>query len=181
MAIDLANDWLRKDNATGSSTVYYGYATDPASANSDSVWAIRKVTTSGAVDTVTWNENVLFSYNAVWNDRLETFIAPTASLNLTYSVSSNTNSFGLVSSLINASWTDIKGINRYNITVTDQNGVLYDYLGNPFSNTYVTTRLTNVQSNNTYIFKGVPSMTYSLTVSAVNVAGSTSSTATIKT
>ena len=32
MAIDLANDWLRKDNATASSTVYYGYAVDPASA-----------------------------------------------------------------------------------------------------------------------------------------------------
>jgi len=26
MAIDLANDWLRKDNATASSTVYYGYS-----------------------------------------------------------------------------------------------------------------------------------------------------------
>jgi hypothetical protein len=181
MAIDLANDWLRKDNATASSTVYYGYAVDPASATASSVWAIRKVTTSGSVDTVTWNENIFLSYNAVWNDRVETFIAPTASLNLTYSVTSNTNSFAVVSSRINSSWTDIKGVNQYRISITDQNGVLYDYLGNPFSNTYATTRLTSVQSNNSYQFIGVPSMTYSLSVTALNIAGSTSSTATIKT
>jgi len=181
MAIDLANDWLRKDNATASSTVYYGYTIDPASSNSDSVWAIRKVTTSGSVDTVTWNENVFLSYSAVWNDRLETFIAPTASLNLTYSVTTDINTFGITSSLINSSWTDIKGVNQYRISITDQNGTLYDSLGNPFSNNYATSRLTNVQSNNSYQFRGIPSMTYSLVVTAVNVGGSTSSTVSIKT
>jgi hypothetical protein len=181
MSIDLANGWLRKDNATASSTVYYGYAQDPSAANSDSVWAIRKVTTSGSVDTVSWNDNKLFGFNAIWNDRLETFIAPTASLSITYSVNNSTNSFNITSSIINASWTDIKGVNQYNVLITDQNGVLYDYLGNPFSNTYATTKLTNVQQSNTYQFKGVPSMTYSLTVTAVNMAGSTYSSVNIKT
>jgi len=181
MAIDLANDWLRKDNATASSTVYYGYALDPSSSNSNSVWSIRKVTTSGSVDTVTWNDNKNFNYNAVWNDRVETFIAPTASLSITYSVTNSQNSFNMISSIVNTSWTDIKGVNEYRISITDQNGVLYDDLGNPFSNTYATTRLTSVTSNNRYIFKGVPSMTYSLVISAVNSAGSTSSSATITT
>jgi hypothetical protein len=87
----------------------------------------------------------------------------------------------MISSIVNTSWTDIKGVNEYRISITDQNGVLYDYLGNPFSNTYATTRLTSVQSNNSYQFKGVPSMTYSLVISAVNAAGSTSSSATITT
>lgn len=181
MNIDLANDWLRKDNATASSTVYYGYAQVPSAGNSDSVWSIRKVTTSGSVDTVTWNDNNLFLYNAVWNDRVETFIAPTASLSLTYSVTTDTNSFGIISSTIKSSWTDIKGVNQYKISITDQNGILYNYLGNPFNNTYDMSRLTNVQSTNTYTFRGIPSMTYSLTVSAVNMAGSTSSTVTITT
>jgi len=181
MAIDLANDWLRKDNATASSTVYYGYAIDPSTTNVDSVWSIRKVTTSGSVDTVSWNDNIVLSYNAVWNDRVETFIAPTASLAITYSVTTTTNSFEVDYSIINSSWTDIKGVNQYRISITDQNGILYNYLGNPFNNTYDMNRLTNVQSSNTYTFRGVPSMTYSLTVSAVNMAGSTSSTVTITT
>ncbi len=181
MSIDLANDWFKKDNATASSTVYYGYAQDPSALVTDSVWAIRKVTTSGWVDTVSWNDNKLFQYNAIWNDRVETFIAPTASLGITYAVVTSVNSFNFTSSIINASWTDIKGVNQYNILITDQNGVIYDYLGNPFSNTYVTTKLTNVQSSNSYQFKGIPSMTYSLTVTAVNMAGSTYSSVNIKT
>jgi len=181
MAIDLSNDWLRKDNATASSTVYYGYTDIKSATNSDSVWAIRKVTTSGSVDTITWNDNKVLSYNAIWNDRLETFIAPTASLGITYSVTTTQNSFGVTSSTINSSWTDIKGVNQYNVSITDQNGVLYDYMGNSFKNTYITTVLTSVQSSNSYIFKGVPSMTYSLSVTAVNIAGSTTSSVNILT
>ena len=56
MAIDLANDWLRRDIATPS--VYYGYNLNPGSLDTDSTWSIRKVTTSGTIDTVTWNDNL---------------------------------------------------------------------------------------------------------------------------
>jgi hypothetical protein len=175
MVIDLENNWLRKDNATSSSTVYYGYSQDPSASTSDNVWAIRKITASGSDETVSWNDNKIFQFNSIWDDRFETFIAPTSSLNITYSVYTNINSFDIISSIINLSWDYITGVNQYEVLITDQNGITYDSLGNFFSNNYVTTKLTNVQQGNTYQFKGVPNMTYSVTINAVNMAGSTNS------
>lgn len=179
--MNLENDWLKKDNATASSTVYYGYTTTPSSLASDATWAIRKITTSGTVDTVTWNDNAILNYNAIWDDRVETFIAPTSSISITWSVSNTTNSFNITKSIINTSWDAIKGINKYEIIVTDQNQITYDYLGNEFNNTYATSKITNSQNTTSYIFNGIPSMTYSITITGINAAGSTSSTVNVLT
>ncbi len=172
---------VKKDNATASSTIYYGYSTNLSSLVSDNTWAIRKVTTSGTVDTVTWNDNTISNYTAIWDDRIETFTAPTSSISITWSVSNTTNSFNITKSIINTSWDAIKGINKYDITVTDQNGITYNYLGNEFNNTYATSKVTNSQNTTNYIFNGIPSMTYSITITGINAAGSTSSTVNVLT
>ncbi len=275
--MDLSNDWLKKDSGTPS--VYYGYATTTA-ASSDALWAIRKVTTDSTVETVTWNDNSTLLYNAIWDDRVATFISPTSSISITWSVASTANSFGITNSLINISWgkpiyntieatyasyagtpsgcakqiellaltsgtigntikivgdgtTDldtlisnwnssnkdnqlkranglgtevisnkttvylsggedgsqgefigisyIPGINKYDILISDQNGIIYNSIGMEYVNTYTTTKLTDSKSGTTYGFKGVPSMTYSVTITAVNAAGSTSSNVNILT
>lgn len=82
---------------------------------------------------------------------------------------------------LSTSWDIIKGINKYDITVTDQNGITYNYLGNEFNNTYATSKITNSQNTTNYIFNGISGMTYSITVTGINAAGSTSSTVNVLT
>ena len=127
MAIDLANDWLRRDIATPS--VYYGYNLNPGSLDTDSTWSIRKVTTSGTIDTVTWNDNLQFKFTAKWSERVDCFATPSGSLGITWSVSNVQNSFSTTYSEIRASWTDLSGANLYRILLTDYLGQTYNYLG----------------------------------------------------
>lgn len=179
MAIDLANDWLRKDIATPS--VYYGYALNAIAQDTDSVWAIRKVTTSGGTDTVTWNDNLQFKFNAKWSERVACFATPSGSLGVTWSVTTGQNSFSMTYSDIRASWTDLSGANLYRILLTDHLGQTYNYTGGTNRNPYLTTQLTNEQEGTSYFFRGQSSYTYSLTVTAVNALGISASTVTITT
>lgn len=179
MAIDLANDWLRKDIATPS--VYYGYTQNPGAQDTDSVWAIRKVTTSGGTDTVTWNDNLQFKFNAKWSERVACFATPSGSLGVTWSVITSQNSFSVTYSNIRASWNDLSGANLYRILLTDHLGETYNYLGTTTRNPYQTVQLTNEQEGTSYYFRGTTNMTYSLTVTAVNALGISASTVTIRT
>lgn len=181
MTIDLANDWLRKDNATASSTIYYGYTQNTAAQDTDSVWSIRKVTTIGSVDSVTWNDNLQFRFNAKWSERVACFATPSGSLGVTWSVTTGQNSFSMTYSDIRASWNDLAGANLYRILLTDHLGQTYNYLGNTIRNTYTTNSITNEQEGTTYYFRGQSSFTYSLTVTAVNALGISASTVTIVT
>lgn len=177
MSIDLANDWLRKDIATPS--VYYGYTQNTGAQDTDSVWAIRKVTSSGGTDTVTWNDNLQFKFNAKWSERVACFATPSGSLGVTWSVTTVQNSFSMTYSNIRASWNDLSGANLYRILLTDHLGQTYNYLGQTNRNPYLLTQLTNEQEGTSYSFRGITNMTYSLTVTAVNALGISASTVTI--
>lgn len=183
--INLNNDWLRQDIATPST--YYGYSLSPNPQDTQSVWAIRQITASGSVSTVTWTNggimNGQLDFISTWSNRYASFASPTASLGVTYSTAVGTNSFGITSTTINTKWNTLPGIDQYNILITDQNNVTYGSLGNPIVlNPYNATLITNTNINKSnYTFLGIPGMTYSITITPFNVAGSTSSTVTVAT
>ena len=178
--MDLSNDWLRRD--VGTSSVYYGYAINVGSNDTDRVWSILKIETVGTMDTVYWNDNEKFTSSAKWSERVENFISPSGSLGITYST--NTDSFSNVS--INTSWNILSGVNTYKVTITDQNGVLYGSFkaprNFPFVNNYGGERITErLIGDNSYNFVGELGMTYSLTITGINTKGTTASTITIVT
>jgi hypothetical protein len=176
--MDLSNEWLRRD--VGTVSVYYGYSRNVASTDSDRSWSILKISTVGTVDSVSWNDNSKLEYIGVWNDRVANFTTPTGSLGITYS--KTVGSFNTVS--INSSWSYLTGVNTYKISVTDQNGVLYNSMGSPFLNNYATEseRITTiVKGDNRFVFNGTSGMTYSFTLTGVNPVGSSASTVTITT
>lgn len=161
-----ANNWLRRD--ISSPTVYYGYSTNTNAANTDDNWFIKKVTTAGSVETVTWT-NGSPNYNiSKWNDRVASFVQPTGALGVTWSVS--------VPSL-SISWNQLTGVDRYQIVITES-GNLYSDSGNEIYNngsSQVTKEVVNVGS---YTYNKASS---GLTITGVNVAGTTASTVTITT
>jgi hypothetical protein len=165
-----ANNWLRRD--ISSPTVYYGYSTDTNAANTDDNWFIKKVTTAGSVETVTWT-NGSPNYNiSKWNDRVASFVQPTGALGVTWSVT--------VPSL-SISWNQLTGVDRYQVVVRES-GKLYSDLGSEIYNNgslQVTKEVVNVGS---YTYnKASSGLTYSVTITGVNVAGTTASTVTITT
>ena len=165
-----ANNWLRRD--ISSPTVYYGYSTNTNAANTDDNWFIKKVTTAGSVETVTWT-NGSPNYNiSKWNDRVASFVQPTGALGVTWSVS--------VPSL-SISWNQLTGVDRYQIVITES-GNLYSDSGNEIYNngsSQVTKEVVNVGS---YAYtKASSGLTYLVTITGVNVAGTTASTVTITT
>jgi hypothetical protein len=165
-----ANNWLRRD--ISSPTVYYGYSTDTNAANTDDNWFIKKVTTAGSVETVTWT-NGSPNYNiSKWNDRVASFVQPTGALGVTWSVT--------VPSL-SISWNQLTGVDRYQVVVKES-GKLYSDLGSEIYNNgslQVTKEVVNVGS---YTYnKASSGLTYSVTITGVNVAGTTASTVTITT
>lgn len=175
---DLNIDWIAKDIATPS--VYYGYA-EPGTATGSSSWSIRKVTTSGGIDYVYWTNNKQLSYASVWSERTDCFVAPTQSLGITWSISNSQDSFSNTSSIASISWTDLSGVDTYQIKITDQNSVTYNYLHAPFLNTYAISSLTSELNTNSYRFRGTTGMTYSVVVTAINMAGSKQDSATMST
>lgn len=180
MNIDLNVDWSRKDIATPST--YYGYAQNPNALDTDSVWSIRKVTTTGGSDSVLWNENRTLVYSARWDERVSCFATPSGSLGLTWSVSNKQNTFSITYSYINMTWTDLSGTNLYKIKVSDQNGITYNALYDPFVNPWIINQLTaEITGTTSYVFRGVPNMTYSVILTGVNALGLTTSSATIRT
>lgn len=170
-------NWLRRDISPPN--VYYGYSNDINSTDSDSVWLIKKIATSGSVESVSWSNGSLMSYLSTWDNRVESFQQPTGSLAVTYSVD-NYNSV----SVLNLSWNQLIGVDRYQVVVSES-GKIYSDLGseiynNPNFNTIQITK--EVKNDNRYSYiKASPGLTYSVTVTGVNVIGTTSSTVTITT
>jgi hypothetical protein len=170
--MDLTN-YLRKDYATPS--IYYGYSSDPNAASTDFNWSIRKVTTSGNVETVTWTNGDPVKSLSKWNDRVNSFATPAGSLGLTCSFS---NPF------LNITWNQLSGANRYQISISES-GKLYSDSGhqlyyNPNGNTTPITK--ELSNSGSYKYKFASTgLIYSITLTAINVAGSSASTVTITT
>ena len=180
--MDLTN-YLRKDYATPS--IYYGYSSDMNAASTDFNWTIRKVTTAANVETVTWTNGDSAKQYSKWNDRVNSFSTPSGSLGLTCSKGTQIgNNVPLV-----ITWNQLSGVNRYQITVS-KSGIKYNSLGNqiysnPNSNSSQITK--EIVNSGTYTYNyaestnGASSNVYSITLTALNVAGSSSSTVTITT
>lgn len=177
MYLNLEQDWLNFE--TSGTISYYGYAT-PGTATTQSSWSIRKVIGTSSIS-VLWSNNKSLSYTSKWSERSDCFIAPTQSLGITWSISNSQDSFSNTSSFASISWTDLSGVDTYQIKITDQNSVVYNYLHAPFLNTYVLSPLTSELNTNSYRFKGTTGMTYSIVVTAVNMAGSKQDSATMST
>ena len=175
MALDLANGYLRKDSASASN-VYFGYANVTNPGDSDAVWAIRRVNTAGSVETINWTNNDPISYNDTWSGRTFSFVAPTQPLNLTWSTSTSSG-FRQVA----MTWSSITGVSKYIVTSTDQFGKLLDRNGLKIQGYYVNQKTFTENLFNNYAYKQtfLTAGTYSISVSAHNFGGSTTSTATI--
>ena len=179
--MDLTN-YLRKDYATPST--YYGYSSDSNAASTDFNWSIRKVTTSGNVETVTWTNGDPGKPFAKWNDRVNSFATPTGSLGLTCSKGTQIDN----SVPLNITWNQLSGVNRYQVVVS-KNSIVYSDLGSQIYYNPNTNQITKeIVNDGIYIYNFAestnglsPSNIYSITVTAVNVIGSSSSTVTITT
>ena len=166
--MDLTN-YLRKDYATPS--IYYGYSSDPNAASTDFNWSIRKVTTAANVETVTWSNGDPAKPYAKWNDRVNTFSTPSGSLGLTCSFSSP---------VLNISWNQLSGANRYQVVVSESGKIYSDGGGQIYYNNNATQITTEVINGGSYKYKYASSgLTYTVTLTALNVAGSSASTVTI--
>jgi hypothetical protein len=186
MTLDLANGYIRKDGSSASN-VYYGYSYNQSAGDGDKVFAIRKVSTVGGVETVTWTNGTQQSYINDWSGRTYSFVTPAGTLGLTYSkilstetVTSGTYSFTYAKSrFVSFTWSSINGVSKYLITSKDGSGNLLNVDGAPLRGQYVTRDYTTEVFNLTSYSQGyLDAGTYTLTVTAVNVAGSISSTAT---
>jgi hypothetical protein len=177
----LSLNWLRRDISPPD--VYYGYSNNLNSNDSDTTWSIKKVTTSGSVETVTWT-NGGSSHVSTWNNRVDSFLAPSAPLNVTYSVLNTPDSFNLNRKTLDLSWDLISGVDIYKVIVKESGKIYsdggYQIYNNPNFNGSVTT--VDVINGNRYRYTHAePGLTYSVTVTGTNVAGTTSSTTNIAT
>ena len=162
-------NWLRRDISIPN--VYYGYNSSMTASDSDTTWSIKKIATSGSVETVKWT-NGSYLYNSTWANRVASFVQPTGALGVTWSVS--------VPSL-SISWNQLAGVDRYQVVVRES-GKLYSDLGSEIYNngSYQVTK--EVVNNDNYTYtKASSGLTYSVTITGVNVAGTTASTVTITT
>jgi hypothetical protein len=171
--------WLRRDVAS-SDTVYYGYSVDANAQDSDNSWTIKKVYTSGTVESVTWTNGTPNLEISIWANRVSSFVSPTYSISLTWSV---VPTYYTADSDINLSWNTIPGVDVYQVSVKDSKGNLLSNDGyilninqnedeNPITSEIHAT--SGVTTHYTYKH-GKVGMTYSINVLGKNVAGSTSS------
>ena len=179
--MDLTN-YLRKDFATPS--IYYGYSSDSNAASTDFNWSIRKVTTATNVETVTWSNGDPGKPYAKWNDRVASFATPTGSLGLTCSKGTQINN----NVPLNITWNQLSGANRYQVVVS-KDSIVYSDLGSQIYNNNNNSQITKeIVNGGSYTFNyaestngASPSNTYTITLTAVNVTGSSSSTITVNT
>ena len=163
------NNFSRKD-ATNATVTYYGYTKDLDALDGDFSWTIRKVTEgTSSVNNVSWSNGVTF-YDSSWSGRTYSFVAPSGSLGLTWSIDSDND-------LVNCRWNALNGVNYYKITaINDANNVL-----NP--NGYITyntynSAFTAIYVNNYYHPQYVRAgYTYSIVLEASNVVGTLLATA----
>ena len=163
-------NWLRRDINTPST--YYGYSHDMNAADTDNNWAIKKVTVSGTVETVTWTNG---EYNTIskWSERVASFATPAGSLGLTCSSSDSS---------LNVSWNQLTGVDNYQVIISSNN-IIYSDLGSQLYNNsnFNSSQITKVVTNSgSYAYHHASAgNTYTITLNAVNVAGASSSTVTI--
>lgn len=168
---NLDTDWLKYENDGTAS--YYGYAV-PGTPEDSTGWSIRKVTGTAPSIDVDWSNNARLSYISKWDERVAYFtdLGLSASpISLTYSVEQQNNSFNITTSLIKLEWGDVPGVDWYTVTFKDQNNVTYNSLFAPFVNAYVytpyTTHVPSVPVSGgtvSYVFRGKPGMTYSVSL-----------------
>lgn len=165
------DNWQRRETigATYSNAIvnrYYGYSMVPNAADTDPVFAIRKIAVEGTVETVSWNDNSFSAYSAKWSERAANFATPTGSLGLTYSGTLPTT----------FTWNRIAGCNLYKIEVRDADGFLYDQNGGKY---YATTdRTTTAAYTNVtaHAQRFTQPGSYSIYVQAINAAGTLTAT-----
>ena len=177
----LSLNWLRRDISPPN--VYYGYSNNLTAADSDSTWSIKKVTTSGSVETVTWT-NGQSSYISTWSNRVESFSLPSGSLGVTWSVLNTPDSFTPDRKTLSISWNLLTGVDNYKVIISESGKIFnnegYQIFNNPnFNNSVITKEVINGNSYN--YLSGQPGLTYSVTISGSNVMGVTSSTVNITT
>ena len=159
----LSLNWLRRD--INPPNVYYGYNTNLNASDSDNTWSIKRVSSSGSVESVNWSDNNLLSNNAKWSERSENFESPTGSLGFTYSVGRPTI----------FTWNKLAGVNKYNIIVKNNDGSFVTKEGNTLQyNTNVTVTESYFNDNNhaQYFQSG----SYSVLLQAVNSGGTLTAT-----
>ena len=165
-----ALNWIRRD--ISGSNVYYGYSSDSNAADTDNTWSIKKIATSGSVETVKWT-NGYYSYDSKWSERVASFATPTGSLGLTCSVNTP---------LLNISWSQLSGVDKYRVSIVESGKLLSDSGDIIYSNNDSAQFTKELINTGSYRFKAASSgLTYLITVNAINVAGSSASTISITT
>jgi hypothetical protein len=161
--------WLRRD--ISSPNVYYGYNSNENASNSDSTWAIKRINTSGSVETVKWANGGSNFYLSVWDDRVSCFVTPSAITGFTWSLVTYPLNKG-----INMSWNSSSGVDKYRILVKNGDIIYSDgghrIYNNPNLNDDVVTK--EVTTNSYFYRWGQVGVTYSVTLKALNVIGMTS-------
>lgn len=166
MSLDLTS-YLRKNSGTSSYT-FYGYSTNPNAADGDSTWAIRKVTPG---ETTTWTNGVI-DFVSSWSTATQSFLTPSGALGVTYS-SNNTNYYRI-------SWSDLSGVEVYTVTTKDSNGQILTKGGSFYTTPHYTPTFTSKYVNGSMHDQYLPSnATYSIVVTAINVAGQLTATVSI--
>jgi hypothetical protein len=173
MGIDLNTDWIRKDSASASN-IYYGYSYNTSATDGEKVFAIRKVNTTSGVESVTWTNGSQISYCSSWSDRVSCFTTPSGSLGLTWSATQSS-----LYRSASVSWNFLSGCDIYLVEVRTEGGALLNVDGLKLQGQYVTRTYTTDLINKNYINVGfLEAGTYSVRVTAKNVAGTSASTAT---
>ena len=166
------DNWQRREmGATASygdslTTRYYGYAAYPTAADTDTAFAIRKVTAAAGIETPAWNDNSEFCFGAKWSERAANFTAPTGALGLTYSGSNP----------ITFTWTRLAGVNTYAVVVKNQEGVLFTPTGDAYPFTSDRTQTARYLNATTHLQRLPQSGTYSVVLQAVNAGGTLTAT-----
>jgi hypothetical protein len=167
-----ALNWIRRD--INPPSTYYGYSNNINAADTDNNWSIKKVTVSGTVETVKWTNG---SYGKVskWSERVASFATPSGSLGLTCSTDGSS---------LYVTWNQLSGVDNYQVIISS-NDIIYSDLGsqiynNPNLNSSQITK--TVVNSGSYNYRHASAgNTYNITLNAVNVIGSSSSTVTITT
>lgn len=165
------NNWQRRETigATNSDAIvnrYYGYTRVVNPADTDAVFAIRKINVSGNVETASWNDNSFTSFNAKWSERAANFTAPSGTLGLTYS---GTDPFIFT-------WTRLSGVNIYDVEVRNAEGRLVTSEGGIH---YATTERENTAryiNETTHTQRFSETGSYNVYLKATNAAGTLTAT-----
>lgn len=160
------DNWLKKDDQ--SPDIYYGYSYDADALDGDAKWSIKKVTTVGQSEIVTWaNGGDGVASSSIWDNRYDYFTASALPLNL----SATEVDHGSYISL-RISWDLIDGVDRYQVIIAGSASEVFTNDGYiVYNNGYNSVATMDVFNNNEYIYKKVEvGESYNVTVTGFNVA-----------